>query len=127
MSSVGENSGGKKNDLGVVKFDYDTNEKKSSDKIPFFNGDATSYPFWKTKMYSHIIGVDYDLWDMVEEGVTFENMDGEGVVSYENRKSFTPDQKKEYKKHRLVKGMMTDYGLASAPVFCRVIIHTLGV
>ena len=59
-------------------------------------------------MYSHIIGGDYDLWDMVEEGVTFENMDGEGVVSYENRKSFTPDQKKEYKKHHLVKGMMTN-------------------
>jgi hypothetical protein len=32
-------------------------------------------------MYSHIIGVNYDLWDMVEEGVTFENMDGEGIVS----------------------------------------------
>ena len=43
MTCVGENSGGKKNDLGAVKFDYDTNEKKSSDKIPFFNGDATSH------------------------------------------------------------------------------------
>jgi hypothetical protein len=78
MSDGGDNNGGKK---ATVPFDYDTKERKSSDKIPFFNGDATSYPFWKTKMYSHIIGVDYDLWDMVEEGVTFENMDGEGIVS----------------------------------------------
>jgi hypothetical protein len=59
-------------------------------------------------MYSHIIGVDCDLWDLVEEGVSFENMDEEGVVSYQNRKSFTPEQKKEYKKHHLVKGMMTN-------------------
>jgi hypothetical protein len=35
--------------------------------------------------------VDCDLWDMVEECVVFENMDGEGVVSYQDRKSFTPD------------------------------------
>jgi hypothetical protein len=59
-------------------------------------------------MYSYIIGVDSDLWDLVEEGVAFENMDEEGVVSYQDRKSFTPDQKKEYKKHHLVKGMMTN-------------------
>ncbi|KAK2373923.1 hypothetical protein QL285_074924 [Trifolium repens] len=108
MTYSGENIGGKKNNNNAVNFNYDTNERKSSDKVPFFNGNATSYPFWKTKMYSHIIGVDCDLWDMVEEGVKFENMDGEGVVSYENRKSFTPDQKKEYKKHHLVKGMMTN-------------------
>jgi hypothetical protein len=105
MFAEGENSGGKKNN--VVSYDYDTKEKKSSDKLPFFNGDSTQYPFWKTKMYSYIIGVDSDLWDLVE-GVTFENMDEEGVVSYHDRKSFTPDQKKEYKKHHLVKGMMTN-------------------
>jgi uncharacterized protein YukJ len=59
-------------------------------------------------MYSQIIGVDYDLWDLVEEVVSFDNMDEEGTVSYENRKSFAPEQKKEYKKHHLVKGMMTN-------------------
>jgi hypothetical protein len=106
MTDAGENSGGKKQN--AVNFDYDTNEKKSFDKIPFFNGNPTSYFFWKRKMYSHIIGVDCDLWDMVEEGVVFENMDGEGVDSYQDRKSFIPDQKKEYKKHHLVKGMMTN-------------------
>jgi hypothetical protein len=64
----------------VVPFDYDVKEK-SSDKVPFFNGDFTSYPFWKTKMYSHIMGIDDELWELVEEGVSFENMD-EGVVRH---------------------------------------------
>jgi hypothetical protein len=76
----GENSAGKKNN--VVPYDYDTKDKKSYDKVPFFNGDSTPYPLWKTKMYSHIIGVDCDLWNLVEECVSFENMDEEGVVSY---------------------------------------------
>ncbi|KAK2432209.1 gag-protease polyprotein [Trifolium repens] len=102
-----EKSGGKNNEFS---YNYDSNahERKSSDKVPFFNGTETAYPFWKTKMYSHIIGIDCDLWDLVEEGVAFDNMDKEGVVSYQNRKSFTPTQKLEYKKHHSVKGMMTN-------------------
>ncbi|WJX67641.1 25S rRNA (cytosine(2870)-C(5))-methyltransferase [Trifolium repens] len=93
-----------------IPFNYDSNshERKSSDKVPFFNGTETGYPFWKTKMYSHIMGIVCDLWDLVEDGVNFENMDLEGVVSSQNRKSFTPTQKLEYKKHHSVKGMMTN-------------------
>jgi hypothetical protein len=34
-------------------------------------------------------------------------MDEEGIVSNANRKSFTPDQKKKYKKHHRVNGIMT--------------------
>ncbi|KAK2370689.1 hypothetical protein QL285_083714 [Trifolium repens] len=93
-----------------VPFDYDSNsrQRRSSDKVPFFNGTETSYPFWKTNMYSHIMSIDCDLWDLVEDGVNFENMDLEGVVSSQNRKSFTPTQKLDYKKHHSVKGMMTN-------------------
>ncbi|KAK2382366.1 putative mitochondrial protein [Trifolium repens] len=56
MTDAAGNDGGKKSN--EIPFDYDTssNDRKSSDKIPFFNGNPTSYPFWKTKMYSHIIG-----------------------------------------------------------------------
>ncbi|KAK2436039.1 hypothetical protein QL285_021055 [Trifolium repens] len=102
-----EKSGGKSNE---IPFNYDSNahERKSSDKVPFFNGTETAYPFWKTQMYNHIISIDCDLWDLVEKGVAFDNMDKEGVVSYQNRKSFTPTQKLEYKKHHSVKGMMTN-------------------
>ncbi|WJX51982.1 hypothetical protein P8452_38134 [Trifolium repens] len=107
MTDAVENSGGKKNEI-PFNYDLNANERKSSDKVPFFNGIETAYPFWKTKMYSHIIGIDCDLWDLVEEGVASENMDKEGVVSYQNRKSFTPTQKLEYKKHHSVKGMMTN-------------------
>ena len=94
--------------LNEVPFDYDSNsrQRRASDKVPFFNGTETGYPFWKTKMYSHIMGIDCDLWDLVEDGVNFENMDLEGVVSSQNRKAFTPTQKLEYKKHHSVKGMM---------------------
>ncbi|KAK2354920.1 putative mitochondrial protein [Trifolium repens] len=96
--------------LNEVPFDYDSNsrQRRASDKVPFFNGTETSYPFWKTNMYSYIMSIDCDLWDMVEDGVNFENMDLEGVVSSQNRKAFTPTQKLEYKKHHSVKGMMTN-------------------
>ncbi|KAK2417483.1 hypothetical protein QL285_039780 [Trifolium repens] len=107
MSDAGDNSVKKNNE---IPFDYDSNarDRRSSDKVPFFNGIETAYPLWKTKMYSHVVGIDCDLWDLVEEGVTFENMDKEGVVSYQNRRSFTPTQKLDYKKHHSVKGMMTN-------------------
>ena len=96
--------------LNEVPFDYDSNsrQRRSSDNGPFFNGTETSYPFQKTNMYSHIMSIDCDLWDLVEEGVVFDNMDKEGVISHLHRKSFTPSQKLEYKKHHNVKGMMTN-------------------
>jgi hypothetical protein len=44
MTDAAGNVGGKKVE---IPFDYDTssNDKKSSDRIPFFNGNPTSYPF----------------------------------------------------------------------------------
>ncbi|MCH84802.1 aspartyl-tRNA synthetase [Trifolium medium] len=78
-----------------------------SDKAPFFNGDSVLFSFWKTNMYSHIIGIDDELWDIVEECVQFENMDEEGVVSIANRKLFTAEQNKQYKKHHKVKSIFT--------------------
>jgi hypothetical protein len=89
-----------------VPYDDNIEKEKSLEKVPFFNGDSTSYPFWKTKMYSHIIGIDDELWDLVAVGFSFENMDEEGIVSNANRKYFIPDQKKQYKKHHRVKGIM---------------------
>ena len=108
MTDAVGNDGGKKGNEIPFYYDTSSNDRKSSDRIPFFNGNPTSYPFWKTKMYSYIIGIDVDLWDLVEEGVVFDNMDKEGVVSHLHRKSFTPSQKLEYKKHHNVKGMMTN-------------------
>ncbi|KAK2373437.1 gag-protease polyprotein [Trifolium repens] len=80
--------------------------EKSSDKAPFFNGDPTMFPFWKTKMYSYIIASDDDLWDLVEDGVQFENMDEEGIVKNTYRKLFSAEQKKEYRRHHKVKNIL---------------------
>ena len=34
-----------------------------------FNGDPEMFSWWKTKMYSHIMGMDDELWDILEESV----------------------------------------------------------
>jgi hypothetical protein len=52
--------------LNEVPFVYNSEKERSSDKVPFLSGNSTSYPFWKTKMYSHIMGIDDELWDLVE-------------------------------------------------------------
>jgi hypothetical protein len=61
-----------------VAFDYNSERsERSSDKLHLFNGDSTSFPFWKTKMYSHIISIDDELWDLVEDDVSFKDVDEE--------------------------------------------------
>ena len=50
----------------VVAFDYGTSEDKKSDsnKAPRFNGDPEEFSWWKTKMYSYIMSLDEELWDV---------------------------------------------------------------
>ena len=55
-------------------------------------------------MYSHIIGMDEDLWDILEEGVGNLRLDEEGVAL--DRKAHTTEQKKLYKKHHLIRGIL---------------------
>ncbi|MCI09017.1 serine/threonine protein kinase SRPK1, partial [Trifolium medium] len=39
--------------------DQGTSDKnESSSKAPFFNGDSTLFTWWKSRMYSHIMGID---------------------------------------------------------------------
>ena len=52
------------------------------------------FPWWKTKMYSHIMGMDDELWDIREEGVALD------------RKAHTTEQKKLYKKHHMIRGIL---------------------
>jgi hypothetical protein len=64
-SNTGHSGGGIR-----IGHDYNTNTtapEKSTDR-PFFNGDYGSFSFWKTMMYSHIIGVDDELWDKAKLG-----------------------------------------------------------
>ena len=91
--------------LESVPHDYDV-EEKSSNKAPKFNGDASTFSWWKDRIYSHLIGLDDELWDLVEEGVTFQGLDEKGRLSVEERKKFTPTDKKLYKKHHKVKDLL---------------------
>lgn len=56
-------------------------------------------------MYYHIIGIDDELWDTIEECVTFE-VDEEGIVP--DTKCLTHVQRKIYKKYHRVRGMLLD-------------------
>jgi len=93
----GEVSGSSHND---VAYDYGTSDEKSSDsnnKAPRFNGDHGTFSRWKTKMYSYIMGLDEELWDILEDGVGDLALDEEGAAI--DRKKHTATQEKLYKKH----------------------------
>ncbi|MCI60316.1 aspartyl-tRNA synthetase, partial [Trifolium medium] len=57
----------------------------------------------KDRMYSHITGIDDELWDIVEDGVTFKNMNENGRLSIADKKSLSTANKKIYMKHHKVK------------------------
>jgi len=56
-------------------------------------------------MCSHIIGVDDELWNIIEDGVSF-TIDVEGMVVDMN--ILTEAQSKIYKKHHKVHGIIVD-------------------
>ncbi|KAK2428806.1 bromodomain-containing protein [Trifolium repens] len=91
--------------MKAVSYDYDVKDK-TNNKAQKFNGDASTFSWWKDKIYSHLIRLDDELWDLVEEGVTFKGLDEKGKLSVEERKKFTPTDKKAYKKHHKVKDLL---------------------
>jgi len=99
--SSGESSG-----PGGVAMPYYGNEDNSfgSNKPPMFNGDPETFFWWKTKMYSHIMGLDEKLWDVLEDGVGDLVLDEEGAVV--DRKKHNPTHKKLYKKHHKIRGIL---------------------
>jgi len=105
-SGAGSGSGGG----AAIQFDYSTINNSKNDrntnhnKPPMFNGDPEMFSWWKTKMYSHIIGMDEELWDILEEGVGNLRLDEEGVAL--DRRAHTAEQKKLYKKHHLIRGIL---------------------
>jgi len=53
----------------VVSYEYGTEDKSSgSRKPPMFNRYPDTFSWWKTKMYSHIMGLGEELWEFVEDG-----------------------------------------------------------
>jgi len=80
----------------VLPYDYG-DKKADSGKVLKFNGDLEELSWWKTNFYSYIMGLDEELWDILEDGVGDLDLDEEVVVV--GRKKHTPAQKKMYKKH----------------------------
>jgi len=93
-------SGGNYN---VVPYDY-SDKKADSGIVPKFNRDPEEFSLWKTNFYSYIMGLDQELWDILEDGVGDLDLDEEGVVVH--IKKHTPAQKKMYKKHHKIRGSL---------------------
>jgi len=68
-----------------------TAENSYSARPPSFGGYVEQLSWWKRKMYSHIIGLDDELWDIIEDGVSFP-LDSKGMVV--DRKSLIDAHKK---------------------------------
>ncbi|XP_050877610.1 uncharacterized protein LOC127081395 [Lathyrus oleraceus] len=87
------------------------NDESTSDsnnyvaRPPTFNEDSTEFEWWKTKMHTHIIGIDDNLWDILEDGINIQ-VNSVGMIS--DRKYLTPSQKKLYIKHHRVRGIFVD-------------------
>jgi len=59
----------------VVYYDHNTSKVEKNNyymKPLFFNGDAAQFSWWKSKMYNHIVGIDDELWDIVEDSNAFK-------------------------------------------------------
>lgn len=72
---------------------------------PTFSRDSTKFEWWKSNMYTHTIGLDNKMWDILEDGIDIQ-FKGVGMVSDIN--SFTPAQKNIYIKHHRVRGILVD-------------------
>ena len=87
----------------VVPYDY-VDMKAESGKVPTFNGDPEEFSWWKTNVYSYVMGLNEELWDILEDGVGDLVLDEEGAAI--DRKKHTPEQKKLYKKHHKIRGLL---------------------
>jgi len=87
----------------VVPYDYG-DKKAESGKVPKFNGDPKEFSWWKTIFYSYVMGLDEELWDILEDGVGDLVLDEKGAAI--DRKKHTPEQKKLYKKYHKIRGSL---------------------
>jgi len=87
----------------AIPYDY-SDKKGDSRKVPKSNGDLEEFSWWKTNFYSYVMGLDEELWDILEDGVGDLDLDEEGAVV--DRKKHAPAQKKIYKKHHKIRGSL---------------------
>lgn len=56
-------------------------------------------------MCTYIIDLDDELWDILEDGI---NIEVNGVVTVKDSKTLTLTQKKNYRKHHRVRGILIE-------------------
>ena len=62
-----------------VYYDYGANEETHNYAKPTsYSGNYTQFEWWKSKMYTYIIGIDDELWDILEDGTDLV-VDGVGM------------------------------------------------
>jgi len=66
-----------------------------SGEDPKFNGDPEEFSWWKTNLYSYVMGLNEELWDILEDRVGDLVLDEEGAAI--DRKKHTLEQKKHHK------------------------------
>ena len=65
----------------AIPYDYGYGDKKAeSGKVPWFNGDPEEFSWWKTNFYSYVMGLDEELWDILEDGVGVLVLDEKGAA-----------------------------------------------
>lgn len=72
---------------------------------PTSSGDSTDFEWWKSKMYTQIIGLVDELRYILEDGI---NIQVNGVGRVFDKKSLRLEQKKIYIKHHRVRGILVD-------------------
>jgi len=98
-----DSSSGQNNNNNVVPYDYG-DKKDDSGKIPKFKGDHEEFSWWKTNFYNYVMGLDEELWDLLEDGVGDLVLDEEWAAV--DKKKHTPAHNKIYKKHHKIRGSL---------------------
>ena len=100
----GDTSTSETTNNNAIPYYYGDSKKSNFGKIPKFNGDPEEFSWWKMNFYSYVMGLDEELWAILEDGVGDLVHDEEGAAV--DRKKHTPTLKKLYKKHHTIRGAL---------------------
>ena len=78
----------------------------SNKKVPVFSGDALRFEWWKDNIYHYINGIDDELWDLIEEGVSIDGIGLDGKITLAQKRALSTANKKIFSKHNKVKNIM---------------------
>src|SRR6266487_3303120 len=83
-----------------------SNHDSNTKKLPIFSGDALRFEWWKDNIYHYINGIDDELWDLIEEGVSIDGIGPDDKISIVQKRALSTADKKIFSKHNKVKNIM---------------------